>query len=101
MIPLSIKEVRESSRSNMNKLVEDCWDNGLSVDLEVHACLLCQSEKLLKHKSSRFLKDWVNTRVNQSSVTFSILLSNQDLILDMEMRNVVLKVDVFRNDKAT
>jgi len=34
-------------------------------------------------------------------VTFSILLSNQDLILDMEMRNVVLKVDVFRNDKTT
>lgn len=101
MIPLSIKEVGESSRSNMNKLVEDTWNNGLSVDFEVHACLLCQSEKLFKHKSGRFLKDWVNTRVNQSRVTLSILLSNQDLILDVEMRDVILKVDIFGNDKAT
>jgi len=39
--------------------------------------------------------------VNQSRVTLSILLSNQDLILDVEMRDVILKVDIFRNDKAT
>ena len=32
---------------------------------------------------------------------FSILFSNKNLILNVEVRSVILKVDVFRYDKST
>jgi hypothetical protein len=39
--------------------------------------------------------------MDQSGVALSILFSNQNLILNVEMGDVILKVDIFRDDKST
>ena len=101
MIPFSIEEVRESSTSNVHKIMENCWNDGLSAHFEVKACLLCQSEKLLEYNSCRSFKDRVNARVNKSSMALSILLSYQNLVLYMEVRCIILKVDIFGYNKCS
>jgi len=89
----------ESSASDMNQLMENGWNNCLSVHLKVEASLLSQSQELFQHESSRFFEDGVHTRMDQSGVTFAILFSDQNLILHMEMRDVVLKINIFGDDK--
>jgi hypothetical protein len=93
--------MRESSASDMDKFMEDSWNDGLSINFEIHASLLSQSQQFFQHKSSRFFKNWVDTGMDQSGVALSILLSNQDLILNVEMRNVVFQVYVFGDHKST
>ena len=39
--------------------------------------------------------------MDQSSVALSILFSDQNLILDMEVRDIILKVYILRNDEGT
>jgi hypothetical protein len=94
MIPFSVKEVRESPATNVNQVVEYGWNNSTGINLEIEASLLSQSKKLFEDNSSGLLKDWVNTGVNKSSVALSILLSDKDLVLYMEVRSVVLEVYV-------
>ena len=94
MIPFSVKEVRKSPAANVNQVVEYGWNNSSSINLEIEASLLSQSKKLFEDNSSGLLKDWVNTGVNKSSVALSILLSDKDLVLYMEVRSVVLEVYV-------
>jgi len=94
MIPFSVKEVRKSPAANVNQVVEYGWNNSTSINLEIEASLLSQSKKLFEDNSSGLLKDWVNARVNKSSVALSILLSDKDLVLYMEVRSVVLEVYV-------
>ena len=101
MVPFSVEEMWESSASNMNEFMEDSWNDGLSINLKVKACLLSQSKKLLEHESSRLFKDWVDARVKETGMTLSVLLGDQDLVLDMEVRDVVLQVDVFGDDEDT
>lgn len=95
MVPLSIKEMRESSCSDVNKFVENCWDDGFSVYFKVKASLLGESEELLQHKSGGLLKDWIYAGMDESSMTLSILLGDQNLVLYVEVRDVVFKVDIF------
>ena len=64
VVPLAVKEMRESSGADVNKLMEDSWDDSLCVNLEVKACLLGQPQELLQHEASRLLEDWVDARVN-------------------------------------
>lgn len=101
VIPFSIQEVWESSASHVNEIVENWRNDCLIVDLKVHACLLSQPQQLFQDDSCRFFKDWVDTRVNQASVALAVLLGNQDLILDVEVRNVVLKVDILRKYESS
>ena len=51
MIPFSVQKVRESSASNVDKLVENGWNDGICLDLKVEAGLLSQSEQLFQHES--------------------------------------------------
>ena len=51
MIPFSVQKVRESSASNVDKLMENGWDDCIGLDLKVEAGLLSQSEQLLQHES--------------------------------------------------
>jgi len=81
--------------------MEDRWDDGLCIDLEVHAGLLSKSQELFQHEPGRFFEDRVDTRVNESGVALSILFSNQDLVLNMEVRDVELQIHILRDDKAT
>ena len=69
--------------------MENLWDDSSIVDFKVQACFLGESEQFFQNGSSSFLKDRIHTRVNQSGMTLSILLSNQNLVLNMEMRNVI------------
>jgi hypothetical protein len=78
----------------VNQVVEYGWNNSTGINLEIEASLLSQSKKLFEDNSSGLLKDWVNTGVNKSSVALSILLSDKDLVLYMEVRSVVLEVYV-------
>ena len=94
MIPFSVKEVRKSPAANVNQVVEYGWNNSTGINLEIEASLLSQSKKLFEDNSSGLLKDWVNAGVNKSSVALSILLSDKDLVLYMEVRSVVLEVYV-------
>lgn len=66
MVPLSIQEVREPPASYMNEIVEGRWDDGSRSDLEVEACLLCQSQQLLEDRPGRPLKDRVDAAVNKA-----------------------------------
>jgi hypothetical protein len=73
----------------MNKVVENGWNDSAIVNFKVQACLLRESQQLFQNGSGSSLKNGINTRVNQPGVTFSILFSNQNLILNMEMRNII------------
>ena len=95
VVPLAVKEVGESPGADVDKLMENCWNDSLGVDLKVKACLLGQPQELLQHEAGGLLEDWVDARVDESRVGLAILLSNQDLVLYMEVRDVVLEVDIF------
>mgnify|MGYP003344446544 CR=1 FL=1 len=43
MVPLAVKEVRETTGANMNKFMEDSWNNGLVMDLKVEASISGQA----------------------------------------------------------
>jgi len=73
----------------MNKIVENLWNDSTIVDFKVKACFLGESEQFFQNGSSGFLEDRIDARVNQSGVTFSILFSNKNLVLNMEMRNII------------
>lgn len=78
----------------MHQLMEDSWDDSLSVDLEVEASLLSQSQELLKHKASGLFEDRIDAGVQEAGVRLAVLLGDQDLVLDVKVRNIVLQVDV-------
>jgi len=40
IIPLTVQEVRESTSADMDKFVEDSWDDCLSLDFEVERSLV-------------------------------------------------------------
>ena len=64
MIPLSVEEVRESTRTNVNQLVEYCWNHSLGLDLEVERSLVWKSQKFFEKETRALFKDWVDNRVN-------------------------------------
>ena len=63
MVPLSIQEVRESPRPNVDELREYSWNDGIHLDLKVEASLLRQSKQFLQDDSRRLLKDWIDARM--------------------------------------
>jgi len=44
MIPLSVQKVRESSATNVHKVVENSWNDCASSYLKVETGLLCQPQ---------------------------------------------------------
>jgi len=74
MIPLSIKEMRETSRANVYKLVENRWNDSCVLDLEVHRGLTAQAQDFLQQKSSAPLKDRIDGAENQTTVAPSFML---------------------------
>jgi len=78
----------------MHEIMENRWDDGLVLDLKVETSLLSQTKKLLKNRPGSSLEDRVNTGVDHSCMALSVLLSNQNLVLNVEVRDVVFEVDI-------
>ena len=100
MVPLTVEEMWESAASNVDQLIENGGDHGLSLHFEVHAALGTESEHFFEQEAGRCLEDLVNRAEDKSSVAFALMLRQQDLILNVEMRDIVVKVDVFGNEEG-
>ena len=101
MIPLTVKEMREASSTDVYELVENSRNNSLFLNLKVEAGLARQSQDFLHHELSRLFEDRVDDGVNQSGVALAVVLLHQDLVLHVEVTHVVVKVNVFRNHKTS
>ena len=85
MVPFAVQEVREATWSDVNKLMEDCWDHSLSLDFEVERALVRKSQEFLHQEPGALLEDGVDNRVDESRVTLSVVFTHQNLVLDVEM----------------
>lgn len=79
----------------MNEVVENAWNDGIVVNFEIQAGLLGESKQLFHNGSGCLLEDRVDTGVDQSGVTLSILLCNQNLVLNMEVGDVIFQIHIF------
>jgi len=66
VVPLAIEEMRETSSTDMHKLVEDGRDDSRVLNFEVEAGLSREPKDLFHHELGRFFEDRVDDRVNQS-----------------------------------
>ena len=101
MVPFTVQEVRETARTHVDQLVEDGWDNGLVMDLKVNASVGTESHELLKDETGGSFEDGVDYREDQTSVSLAFMLIKQNGILDVEMRLVVLQVDILGQEEST
>lgn len=67
------------------------------MDFEIETGFIGESHDFLEDEPDSFDKKRVNKRVNNFPVFVSGMLLQYDLVLNKEMRNVVIQVDIFRN----
>ena len=64
------------------------------VDLEIEACLGCQPQQLVHAESGALHEDWVQDHVNQPRMPLPLMLTQQNVVLDMEVTLVIVEIDV-------
>jgi hypothetical protein len=101
VVPFAVQEVGETARTHVDQLVEDGWDHGLVMDLKVQAGVGTESHELLKDETGGSLEDGVDDGEDQAGVSLALVLIEQDGILDVEVRLVVLEVDILGQEEGT
>lgn len=81
--------------------MENSWDHGHPLNFKIQAGFAAQSEHFLKEEPSALLEDWVDDGVHESGVAFALVLSEQDLILDVEVGNVVVEVHILADHEGS
>ena len=86
---------------HVDQLVKDGRDHRLVIYLEVQASVGTQSHELLKDEAGGSLEDGVDDGEDQAGVSLALMLIEQDGILDVEVRLVVLQVDILGQEEGT
>ena len=100
MIPLAVEEVGEASGADVDELVEDRRDYRLIMDLKVHARVTTQTQQLLQNEPGGSLEYGINDGEYQLSVSLAFMLIQQDSVLYVEVRLVVLEVHVLGQEES-
>ena len=79
----------------MHQFVEDCGNDSLVVNLEVHAGVCGQTHQFLQDEASGALEDGIDHREDQTSVCLALMLIQQHSVLNVEVGLVVVEIDVF------
>lgn len=101
MIPLLVKEMRESSASHMNKFMEYLRNDCSVMDLKVQASVSREPKELFEDIPCAFFKNGVHYWEDESSVGLPLVFVEQDRVLDVEMRLVVLKIHLLGKYKGS
>jgi len=78
----------------VHEFVENLRDDRAVVHLEEEASLAGKTEHFFKEETRGFFENRVDEGVDQAGVAFALVLAHQDLVLNVEVAHVVLKVDV-------
>lgn len=96
-VPFFFEEVRKYSHPEWSKLMKNIRKQGSVMDFEVKTGLIGKPKNLFENESNIFDEERINKGVNNFSVLVSGMLVEDNVILNKEMRDVVIQVDCFRN----
>ena len=90
MVPLFVQEVRKAARADVDQLVEDRWDDSLSLNLEVERCLVRKAQEFFHQEARALLEDRVDDGEDEARVALFVVLIHQNLVLNVEVADVVV-----------
>lgn len=96
-VPFSFEKMWENSGSKWSKFIEDIRKKGSVMNLKVKTGFIGEPHDLFENESYRFNEEWIDKRVNYFSMFISGMFFKNYLILDKKVRNIVIKVNIFRN----
>lgn len=94
-VPFLLQKMRKNPHSQWSELLEYIGKKCSVMNLEVEASLASQSHDFSENKPYIFDKERIDKGVDNFSMLIPWMFLQNDVILNKEMRNVIIKIDCF------